>query len=196
MFIKGLSFIFIIIHIVSCHSVGETIVSGQDNLKSNGSISRPITDNSPLKISIDTFAKAFVRISKFDNSKNTVVYAEHLIEFKSDDSKISIFIDSQQRDSVDVNTNSPEVIADFRESDDARYFVLVIAASAGTCGDGVFAVVKITADLNVEISKPDTKCQGESYPIKIENIDKSNKFYRQISIGDLKFNLDKFDWIN
>ena len=98
------------------------------------------------------------------------------------------------------DVSNPKVRADFLETNGDHLFVIVIRSLAtGTCGDAVFAIVKIDNKLNVTLSnlnKPD--CQGEMYPVKIENIkiDKPKEYFRQISIGNFKFNLESFEWIN
>lgn len=146
-----------------------------------------------------TFAKTFFIKSRYDDSTNTIVHHPYLIEFKDDNSKgIGIYIDGKRKAFSKFENNTPELRADFLETNGDRYFVLVIAgAGTGTCGDGAFAVAKLDGDLKVRISRPnEPDCQGELYPIKIENIDKLNKYYRRISVGDLKFNVDSFEWEN
>lgn len=56
---------------------------------------------------------------------------------------------------------------------------------------------RLDENLNAKISKPnENACQGELYPVGIETVSREKEFYRQISIGDLKFNLETFDWLS
>jgi hypothetical protein len=205
---KTLIFIFTLMFLVSsCRYVGENVVNSQSSVEanvntqtvreSNERISQSNKNNLTFEADANTFAKTFIVEGRFDDSKGTI-YTSHLVEFRDNSKEISIYVDNKKKSFLKFETNHPEVRTDFLESNGERLFVLVVGASGfGTCGDSIFAIVKIDEKLEVKLSKTnEANCQGEFYNVKIENInsDKPKEYYRQISIGDLRFNLETFNW--
>jgi len=197
----------LIVFSFSCRYVGETAVSSQSSVETNanaqtageikGNVSKPNENNLLIETDTNTFAKTFVVTGRFDESKKTTVYANHLIEFRDNDLRgISVYVDKIQKASLKIETNRPEVRTDFLESNGERLFVLVVGSSGfGSCGDSIFAIAQVNERLEVKLSKTnEPSCQGEFYPVKIENADKKEDFSRRIFIGDLKFDVKSFDW--
>jgi hypothetical protein len=202
MFTKFLFFIFALTVFISCRTAGETVVNSQIRVETNQTkaetnVPQPVIKDKTSSALEKAFAKTFIVESKFDDAKGTIVYKDHLVEFKDDDLKgINIYVDGDKKASLKFETANPKVRTDFLDSNGERYFVLVIGApGAGTCGDAIFAIVHIDEKLNVKISNPnEPDCQGELYSMKIENNSEEKDFSRQISIGELKFNLKTFKW--
>lgn len=200
MFDKIIFFILVLIISISCQSVKESTVNAQTTVESNANLSQTDDSNLPVKSDSETFAKTFVVNNKFDAAKGTFVYTQHSVELKENSLKgISIYIDGKKKDFLKIETTYPTIRADFSEKNGDHFFILVTASlPTGTCGDVSFVIVKVDEKLNVKISKPsENVCQGELYSTKIENIniDKPKEYYRQIAVGDLTFNLNKFDWV-
>jgi hypothetical protein len=207
MFSKILFLIPVVLFSFSCRYVGETVVNSQSAVETNvntqsnrlikGSVSQPNENDLQVDAETQTFAKTFVVTGRFDQTKTTMVYTDHLIEFKDTDSKgISIDIDKIEKATLKVETNRPAVRTDFLESNGERLFVLVIGSSGfGSCGDSIFAIAQVNEKLEVKLSETNKPaCQGEFYPIKIENTAKKEGFSRRLMIGDLKFDVRSFGW--
>jgi hypothetical protein len=207
MFSRILFFTLLILFSFSCRYVGEKVVTSQSSIETNvnaqtageinGSISEPNANNLLPEADTGTFAKTFVVTGRFDDSKKAVVYTDHLIEFKAKKG-IGVYVDKKEKSLLKFETNNPKIRADFLESNGERLFVLVVgSAGFGSCGDSIFAVAKVNEKLDVKLSKTNAPdCQGEFYPVKIENADEKENFYRRISVGDLKFNVKSFEWEN
>jgi hypothetical protein len=198
-------FVFILIPLffVSCSSVEENTVTAQTvntnvrQSQSNNNSTQPEVKESQTKVPSNTFAKTFVVNSKFSDESNQTVYTENLVEFKDESDGVGIYVNSKKEAFQKSDGKYFKVRADFSETDGRqRYFVLVLSSAMGTCADAVFAVAKIDGNLKVKISKlNEPECQGELYPVKLETVDEGKEFYRRISVGKLKFNLESFDWI-
>jgi hypothetical protein len=194
---KVLFLISALVFFVSCRNAGETVVDGQTRVETNINTLRRDAESSRPKTKNKTFAKAFVTSEELGSDSREIVYTEHLIEFIDENSKgISIYVDNKKKTFLKIETNHPKIRTDFLESNGERFFVLVAgSAGFGSCADAIFAIVKLNEKLDVNISKPnEPDCQGESYDVKIENVSNKNDFYRQITVGSLKFNLKSFDW--
>ncbi len=189
--------IFVLTVFISCRAAEETVVNGQTRVETNIKTQQIDDKNSKSEAKSKTFAKAFIINKILSDNARDFVYTEHLVEFKDDDAQgISVFVDTKKKTSLKIETNNPQIRADFLESNGERYFVMAVAsAGSGSCGDAIFAVVKISEKLDANMSKTNEPvCQGEYYDVKIESNDSEKDFYRRISIGSLKFNLNSFDW--
>lgn len=187
--------IFIFLIFVACRFDENVTIHSQTNINT----SQSNADTAANKTDTETFAKTFFVIGRFDDSLGKIAYQDHLIEFKDDVSTgLGIYVDSRRKSFLKIATSSPRLRADFLDAGGERYFVVAVGSRlTGTCGDESFVVFEIDDNLNVKMSEPnDSDCQGELYPVKIENVNlgKSKGSHRQISIGRLKFNLQSFDW--
>jgi len=198
-----LIFISLSVFLVSCHSSVENAATAQTanapirEPQTNVKISESNVKKSESKNSGRLFFKTSIVNNAYQDDSGETADAGHAIEFRDDSDGISVYIDDKKKVDLKLEGGRTKVSADFRESGGVRYFILIVSSAAsGTCGDAGFAIVKIDENLNVKISEPnENACQGEFYRIGIETVSREKTSYRQISIGDLKFNLETFDWL-